>query len=289
MNGQIGPGTRAIVTGASWGIGEAFAEELAKRGADLLLVARTETRLLTIAADLQARYGVRVEMVTLDLAQPDGPRRLCEAASGLGFEPTLLVNNAGLGILGPFADLPVEKAREMVRLNVIGLTELTYRVLEGMLARGDGAIINVASSSAMQPCPGYALYAATKAYVLSFTSALWAECRDRGVRVTPSARCRRCRRASRRRHGAAPPLVPSTRDPRGRRRERPACRRARRARRRPRRVTRAEGPQTAAPSREPPPDPRDHAALPEDDDGHPSPRPIADPSSSAPFSSSSAL
>jgi short-subunit dehydrogenase len=184
VNGQIGPGTRAIVTGASWGIGEAFAEELAKRGADLLLVARTETRLLTIAADLQARYGVRVEMVTLDLAQSDGPRRLCEAASGLGFEPTLLVNNAGLGILGPFADLPVEKAREMIRLNVIGLTELTYRVLEGMLARGDGAIINVASSSAMQPVPGYALYAATKAYVLTFTSALWAECRDRGVRVT---------------------------------------------------------------------------------------------------------
>jgi short-subunit dehydrogenase len=184
VNGQIGPGTRAIVTGASWGIGESFAEELAKRGADLLLVARTETRLLTIAADLQAKYGVRVEMVTLDLAAPDGPRRLCEAASGLGFEPTLLVNNAGLGVLGPFADLPTEQAREMIRLNVIALTELTYRVLEGMLARGDGAIINIASSSAMQPVPGYALYAASKAYVLTFTSALWAECRDRGVRVT---------------------------------------------------------------------------------------------------------
>jgi short-subunit dehydrogenase len=184
VNGEIGPGTRAIVTGASWGIGEMFAEELAKRGADLLLVARTETRLLTIAADLQARYGVRVEMVTLDLAEPDGPRRLVEAASGLGFEPTLLVNNAGLGILGPFADLPIEQAREMIRLNVIALTELTYRVLEGMLARGDGAIINVASASAMQPVPGYALYAATKAYVLTLSSALWAECRDRGVRVT---------------------------------------------------------------------------------------------------------
>jgi len=146
-------------------------------------VARTETRLLTIAADLQARYGVRVEIVTLDLAQPDGPCRLCEAASGLGFDPTLLINNAGLGILGPFADLPVEKAREMIRLNVTALTELTYRFLPPMLARGDGAIINVASASAFQPVPNYGLYAASKAFVVSFGAALWAECRHTGVRV----------------------------------------------------------------------------------------------------------
>ena len=181
--GWIGPGTRAIITGASWGIGESFAEALAARGADLLLVARTETRLLTIAADLQARYGVRVEIVTLDLAQPEGPRRLYEAASGLGFEPTLLVNTAGLGIVGPFAELPIAQAREIVRLNVAALTELTYRFLQGMLARGDGAIINVASASAFQPVPSYGLYAASKAFVVSFSAALWAECRQRGVRV----------------------------------------------------------------------------------------------------------
>jgi short-subunit dehydrogenase len=179
----IGPGTRAIITGASWGIGESFAEALAARGAALLLVARTETRLLTIAADLQARYGVRVEIVTLDLAEPDGPRRVFEAASGLGFEPTLLINNAGLGILGPFAELPLDKAREIVRLNVAALTEITYRFLQGMLARGDGAIINVASASAFQPVPNYGLYAASKAYVVSFGAALWAECRHSGVRV----------------------------------------------------------------------------------------------------------
>lgn len=179
----IGPGTRAIVTGASWGIGEAFAEELAARGADLLLVARTETRLLTIAADLAARHGVRVEIVTVDLAEPDGPRRLCEAAAGLGFEPTLLVNNAGLGILGPFDALPLERAREMIRLNVTALTDLTYRVLDGMLARGHGAIVNVGSASALQPLPNYAVYAASKAYVVSLSCALWAECRRRGVRV----------------------------------------------------------------------------------------------------------
>jgi len=183
VNGRIGPGSRAIVTGASWGIGEAFAEELAKRGADLLLVARTETRLLTIAADLQDRYGVRVEMVTLDLAAPDGPRKLCEAASGLNFEPTLLVNNAGLGILGPFADLAVEQIREMINLNVVALTELTYRVLQGMRERGGGAIINIASASAMQPVPTYALYGSTKSYVMTLSEALWAECRSQGIRV----------------------------------------------------------------------------------------------------------
>jgi short-subunit dehydrogenase len=181
--GWIGPGTRAIITGASWGIGESFAEALAARGADLLLVARTETRLLTIAADLQARYGVRVEIVTLDLAEPDGPDRLFEAASGLNFEPTMLVNNAGLGILGPFADLSIQQAREIVRLNVAALTELTYRFLQGMIARGDGAVVNVASASAFQPVPNYGLYAASKAFVVSFGAALWAECRQSGVRV----------------------------------------------------------------------------------------------------------
>ena len=103
MTSPIGPGTRAIVTGASWGIGETFAEALASRGADLLLVARSEDRLQEMATELAGQHGVRVEVVTLDLAEPDGPRRLCEAADALGFEPTLLVNNAGIGVLGPFA------------------------------------------------------------------------------------------------------------------------------------------------------------------------------------------
>jgi short-subunit dehydrogenase len=183
MTDPIGLGTRAIVTGASWGIGEAFAETLAARGADLMLVARTEDRLLAIAERLRERHGIRVETVALDLSEPDGPRRLCELAAERGFEPTLLVNNAGLGVLGPFADLPLERARDMVRLNVLALTDLTYRVLERMLARGSGAIVNVGSASAFQPLPNYGVYAATKAFVISFTAALWAECRRRGVRV----------------------------------------------------------------------------------------------------------
>jgi short-subunit dehydrogenase len=180
---QIGPGTRAIVTGASWGIGETFAEALAAKGADLLLVARSEDRLRALATDLADRHGVRVEVVALDLAAPDGPRHLCEAADALGFEPTLLVNNAGLGVLGPFADLPLERALEMVHLNVLALTDLTYRILTKMERRGSGAILNVGSASALQPVPHYGVYAATKAYVISFSAALWAEARRHGVQV----------------------------------------------------------------------------------------------------------
>ena len=183
MTHCIGPGTRALVTGASWGIGETFAQILAARGADLLLVARNEDRLRTLADALAERYGVRVEIVAVDLGAPDGPRRLVEAADALGFEPTLLVNNAGIGVLGPFAELSVEQAREMVRLNVLALADLTYRFLERMQARGSGAIVNVGSAAAFQPLPNYGVYAATKAFVTSFTAALWAECRERGVRV----------------------------------------------------------------------------------------------------------
>lgn len=183
MTPRIGPGTRAVVTGASWGIGETFAHVLAARGADLLLVARNEDRLRMLAEALMARYGVRVEIVAVDLGATDGPRRLVAAADALGFEPTLLVNNAGFGVLGPFSELSLEQARAMVRLNVLALTDLTYRYLERMQARGDGAIVNVGSAAAFQPLPNYGVYAATKAFVTSFTAALWAECQARGVRV----------------------------------------------------------------------------------------------------------
>ena len=184
MTSRFGPGTRAIVTGASWGIGETFALALAARGADVLLVARSGPRLRLLADALAERYGVRAEPVVADLTDPDGPRAVVAAADARGFEPTLLVNNAGLGVLGPFADLPLERAREMVRLNALALTDLTYRVLEGMRARGGGAIINVSSAAACHPLPNYGVYAATKAFVFSFSAALWAECRARGIHVT---------------------------------------------------------------------------------------------------------
>ena len=183
MTFHIGRGTRAIVTGASWGIGETFAQTLAARGADLLLVARSEDRLQTIAAELREQYKVRVQIVTVDLGEPDGPRQLYDAAAALDFQPNLLINNAGVGVLGPFSELPLERAHDMIRLNILALTDLTYRVLSDMLARGEGAIINVGSASAFQPLPNYGVYAATKAFVISFTAALWAETRHHGVRV----------------------------------------------------------------------------------------------------------
>ena len=113
------------------------------------------------------------------------------------FQPNLLVNNAGVGVLGPFAELPLEQARDMIRLNILALTDLTYRVLSDMLARGEGAIINVGSASAFQPVPNYGVYAATKAFVISFTAALWAEMpRPTACGWWPSARRGRRRPAS---------------------------------------------------------------------------------------------
>ncbi len=180
---RIERGTRAIVTGASFGLGAAFAEGLAGRGVDLLLVARTDARLLPMAADLAAAHGVRAEIATLDLVAPDGPQRLQAHADGLGFEPDLLVNAANLDAGGRFAEQPLELVLDAVRLNVEALVALTHLYLPRMAARRSGAIVNVASAAAFGPLPGHAVYAASEAFVLSLTEALWAEQRPNGVSV----------------------------------------------------------------------------------------------------------
>jgi len=180
-------GRSALVTGASSGIGEAFARALAGREMALLLAARSEERLRTIAEDLAARHGVRVETVSIDLAERDAPGRLLEIADERGFEPDLLVNNAGVGVLAPFAEVPLERQLEMVRLNVEALVALTGLYLPRMLARRAGGVINVASSAAFQPVPYLAVYAASKAFVLSFSEGLWAETHRHGVRVVAVA------------------------------------------------------------------------------------------------------
>lgn len=180
-------GKSALVTGASSGIGEAFASALAGRGMALLLAARSEERLRTIAEGLAAQYSVRIETVSIDLAERDAPRRLQEAAEGRGFEPDLLVNNAGVGILAPFADVPLDRQLEQVRLNIEALVALTGLYLPRMLARRSGGVINIASSAAFQPVPYFAVYAASKAFVLSFSEGLWAEARRQGVRVVAVA------------------------------------------------------------------------------------------------------
>lgn len=173
---------RALVTGASTGIGAAFAEALAGRGTDLVVVARDEARLEGLAAKLGRDHGVDVRVLPADLVDPTGLRRVEEAV--LGDEHLdLLVNNAGFGTIGNFAGLDPDGEEREIRLNVLALVRLTRAALPGMLRRRRGAIVNVSSMAGFQPAPFNATYGATKAYVNSFTEALAEEVRGSGVRV----------------------------------------------------------------------------------------------------------
>jgi len=182
----IGRGEAALITGASSGIGESFARNLAGRGVNLLLTALPDehSQLRELADDLAARHAVRCLTVPMDLGMRDGPDRLLAAADAQGFEPDLLVNSAGVGDSGRFADATLERQLQMVHVNVEALVRLTGLYLPRMAARGAGAVINVASTAAFQPLPYFAVYAASKAFVLSFGEGLWAEHRRTGVRVT---------------------------------------------------------------------------------------------------------
>ena len=173
---------RALVTGASSGIGEAFARRLARDGYGLVLCARRAERLEALAADLRARHGVTVEVLPADLAEPGTAARVAVGALA-GGPIDLLVNNAGVGLFGPFSEIPVERALAVVRLNIEALVDLTWRLAGPMRERRRGAIIQVASATAFQPLPYVAVYAATKAFVLSFGEAISEELRADGVRV----------------------------------------------------------------------------------------------------------
>ena len=175
--------TTALITGASGGIGEVFARKLAARGEDVLLVARSESRLAEICAELTAAHKVDAQFVALDLIERDAPARLFEETERRGLVVGTLVNNAGFGSVGEFALLDLENELRMVDLNVRALVELTHRYLKGMRERRGGAIINVGSTTSFQPVPFMATYAATKAFVLSFSEALWEENRAWGVKV----------------------------------------------------------------------------------------------------------
>jgi uncharacterized protein len=173
---------RALVTGASSGIGAAFARELASRGSDLVLVARSRDKLTALGDDLSTSYGVAADVVVADLAKPSAASHL---AAELGDRQIdILVNNAGFGLHALLHQADAATLTEMVQLNVATLVDLTRLYLPGMLARDRGAVINVASTAAFQPVPYMAVYGASKAFVLSFTEALWAETRRTDVRVT---------------------------------------------------------------------------------------------------------
>ncbi len=174
----------ALVTGASGGIGLDLCRLLAAQGHDLVLVARSEGRLAEIGRELSTRHGGRCEVVAADLSRAEGVEAVVAAVERLGLAVDVLVNNAGFGLWGPFAQTDLAAEQEMIQLNVTSLTALTKRFLPGMLARKRGRILNVASTAAFQPGPLMAVYYATKAYVLSFSEALHNELSGTGVTVT---------------------------------------------------------------------------------------------------------
>jgi short-subunit dehydrogenase len=174
----------ALVTGASAGLGEGFARELAARGHDLILTARRVERLETLAIELRAKHGVRAHVFAADLQQPDAPDRLLAEIAAAGLQVDTLINNAGYGLRGGFAEQDRAAALGMVDVNCRALVALAHGVLPQMIARGDGAILNLASTAAFQPGPWMAVYYASKAFVLSFSEALHEEVRAHGVRVT---------------------------------------------------------------------------------------------------------
>ncbi len=174
----------ALVTGASGGIGEELARLFAADGHDLVLVARSRDKLARLAEELGARHGVRARVLPADLARPEAPREIFEELGRAGVPVDALVNNAGFGSYGPFAETDLGQELELLQVNVVALTHLTKLFLPGMLARRRGYVMNVASTAAFQPGPLMAVYYASKAYVLSFSEALSNECGGTGVRVS---------------------------------------------------------------------------------------------------------
>ena len=171
----------AVVTGASSGLGVAYAEHLAAEGVGVVLVARSADKMEKVAAGLRERHGVETLVLPVDLTDRNARAGLVERLSGL--EISYLVNNAGFGTLGHFHEIEPGRIASELELNVVALTELTRAVLPGMLARRRGAIINVSSTGGFQPIPEMAVYAASKSYVLRFTVGLWGELKDTGVRA----------------------------------------------------------------------------------------------------------
>jgi len=174
----------ALITGSSGGIGEEFAVQLAQRGANLVLVARRADKLEELRDRLVAKHpGIVVDVITADLAVPGSGAELESKVRELGRTVDVLVNNAGVGLHGKFVEQAPEPNAAQIQLNCGTLVDLTARFLPSMTERRHGVVLNVASTAAFQPTPGMAVYGATKAFVLSFTEALWQDCRGTGVKV----------------------------------------------------------------------------------------------------------
>jgi short-subunit dehydrogenase len=176
-------GTWALVTGASAGLGAAFARQLAARGHRVVLVARSVEKLDSLAAEIWERHGVTTFVLVQDLAKPGAAEAVADAMTAAGITVEVLVNNAGVGRFGRDAAIDADYHRDVVMVNVAAVANLVQRFLPGMVARGSGAVVNVASMAGFQAKPYMALYAATKAFVVNYSLGLWAETKGTGVRV----------------------------------------------------------------------------------------------------------
>ena len=182
---MIRPNTNAwaLVTGASSGIGEAFAKRFAADGWNVILTARSAPTLETLARSLTAQHAVRTLVIPADLAEESACLRIYQTVREADIHVDCLVNNAGFGAVGPFERIPLASQLDMVDVNVKSLLALTHLFLPGMKERRHGIILNVSSTASFQPIPFLNTYSATKAFVTSFSESLWAECLGTGVRV----------------------------------------------------------------------------------------------------------
>jgi len=180
-----GSGKTALVTGASSGIGKAFAELLAQKGYAVVLTARRGDRLEALAAELREKYQVATHAIVADLAQPNASAQIASALASRKLAIDLLVNNAGYGVPGSYVNVPWLDHERFMQVMVTAVLDLTYRLLPGMIDRGWGRIINIASVAGMVPAPaGHTLYGASKAFIIRFSEALQAENGPKGVNAT---------------------------------------------------------------------------------------------------------
>jgi uncharacterized protein len=184
MHGIELTGKTALVTGASSGLGVEFARQLAARGCHIILVARREEALAKLKLELEGQHGARVYPMPMDLTAPDAPQRLYDQVQAAGLTVDILVNNAGLGLFGSFTEIPWEREKMMLELDILTVVCLTKLFTPQMVSRKFGFVLNIASTGAFQPTPTYASYAAAKSFVLSYSQAVNFELRKTGVKCT---------------------------------------------------------------------------------------------------------
>lgn len=174
----------ALITGASTGIGKEFAKIHAEKGGNLVIVARSEDKLLQLKKEIEQQYKVNVEVISKDLTDVNTTQEIYDEVKKLGIEIDILINNAGFGGLGKFNERPLQNDLSMINLNIVALTSLTSLFLEDFVRRNSGRILNVSSTASLMPGPLQAVYFATKAYVTSFSNAIAEELHDTNITVT---------------------------------------------------------------------------------------------------------